>query len=211
MNHEDSIVISESTLNKMRSTKSESILIPIYEYSMFRTVYPDSPYKFLPIVGQSVNDNIVTFRNNIKPGSNAINALKNVSISELASIANDDKYFNSVPITCRIPNAKVLEIKVHMINKQLKLIDKNLDVYIHRIMQDYEPILKNTADSLRSLFTRDFSNSVLASKYVMVNKIKNDILDRNQIVYLIELKLGADNPSHLGDKFTNRSIGRNIQ
>ena len=92
MNHEDSIVVSESALNKMRSTKSETILIPIYEYSMFRTVYPNSPYKFLPMVGQSVNDNIVTFRNSIKPGSNAINALKNVSISELASIANDDKY-----------------------------------------------------------------------------------------------------------------------
>ena len=61
MNHEDSIVVSESALNKMRSTKSETILIPIYEYSMFRTVYPNSPYKFLPMVGQSVNDNIVTF------------------------------------------------------------------------------------------------------------------------------------------------------
>lgn len=210
MNHEDSIVVSESALNKMRSTKSETILIPIYEYSMFRTVYPNSPYKFLPMVGQSVNDNIVTFRNSIKPGSNAINALKNVSISELASIANDDKYFNSVPITCRIPDSKVLDIRVHIINNQLKLIDKNLDVYLHRIMQDYEPTLKTTADSLRSLFTRDFSNSILATNYVMINKIKNDILDKNQIVYLIELKLGKDSPSHLGDKFTNRYANKGV-
>ena len=97
-----------------------------------------------------------------------------------------------------------MEIRVHRINKELSLIDKNLELYIQRIIQDYDPKLKNIADSLRQLFTKEFSNSILASKYLMVNKLKNDILDRNQIVYLIELKLANDTPSSLGDKFSNR-------
>lgn len=204
LNHEDSIVLSQSALNKMRSTKQETILIPVYEYSMFRTLYPDSPYKFIPDIGQSIQDNIVTFRNAIRPGSNILKTLKNISLSELASIANDDKYFNSIPITSRLLNSTVLEIRVHRINKELSLIDKNLELYIQRIIQDYDPKLKNIADSLRQLFTKEFSNSILASKYLMVNKLKNDILDRNQIVYLIELKLANDTPSSLGDKFSNR-------
>lgn len=210
LNHEDSICLSEWALNKMHSMKTEQILIPIYDYSVFRHIYPESSFKFLPDIGQPIQENIVTYRNSIRPGNNILSQMKNLSLSEFTSITNDDHLFNSIPITCRIPNAIVLDIRIHTINSNLKLIDKNLEVYINRMKQIYEPKLKEIVTSLRSLFPKSFSDSILSSQYVMINKLKNDLIDRNQIAYLIELKVGKDDSSHLGDKFANRYANKGV-
>lgn len=203
-NHEDAICLSESALNRMRSMKVEQVLIPIYEYSIFRNIYPDSQYRFIPEVGQTIQENTIAYRNQIRNGANVMSQLKSLSISELAALSNDEQLFNSVPITCRIPDANVLDIRVHTINGKQQLLDKNLEVYINRIRQEYEPKLREVVDSFRCMFPKPYADRLLASNYVMANKVKNDIIDKNQIIYLIELKVGKDTGSHLGDKMANR-------
>ena len=209
-NHEDATCISTSALNKMRSMKVEQVLIPVYEYSIFRNLYPDSPYKFIPAVGQTIMDTNVAFRNQIRTGNNIMNQLKSLNISELASLSNDDNLFNSIPITCRIPNAKVLDVRVHMMNNQCQLLDKSLEANIGLIRQYYEPKLREVVDSFREMFPKQYADMLLANNYVMAKKIKNDLIDKNQMVYLIEMTIGKDSESHFADKFANRYANKGV-
>lgn len=210
LNHEDSVVLSESALRKMKSTKTETILIPIYEYSMFRQIYQNSAFKIIPEVGQKIKDTAVAYRNQIRPGNTTLTSLTNISVSELATLANDNQLFNSVPITSRIPNAVVFDIRVHTINNKIKLIDKNLQVYISRIAASAEAPIREAAQSLKNLLNRDFAKQVLATRYIMSNTPNSEIIDSNKIAYLLEIKLSADNESHLGDKFSNRYANKGV-
>lgn len=210
-NHEDATVLSNHALNTLHATKTEQVLIPIYEYSTFRTLYPNSPYRFIPAVGQEISDNVIAYRNQVKTGSNIMAQLKNMSLTDLATLSNDDSIFTAVPITSRIPNAKVISIRVHLMNKLLKtkLVDKNLELFINRMIQDAEPYQKEVVDSLRML-NKSYCNQLLAKYYVMVNKLKGDMIDKNNIVYLIEMDIAKDSPTHFGDKTTNRYANKGV-
>ena len=165
----------------MRSIKIEPILIQITSNSIFYQEYPDSPYRFLPQIGQHIHKNIITRKPAIK-----------ISLSLNLQ--------NTIPITSRIPDAMVVDLKVHTINNDIKLIDRNLDVWLTRIRNDMSQNLKETAQLLWQMFPKKFANDLLRSYYVMANTTKNSLIDKSQVKYLIEIVLAADMPSHLGDK-----------
>lgn len=209
-NHEDSTVLSESLLNRMRSTKIEQILIPIYQNSIFYPEYPESSYRFLPMVGQQIHGTIVTRKPAMKSSSNLLNQFKNANLSDLTSVSVNLNLQNTIPVTCRIPDAIVLDLKLHKINGNLKIFDKDLNVYITRIREDIRPKITQTATTLLNMFPKQYASNILRSHYIMSNTTKNSLIDKNQVMYLIELTLGADMPSHLGDKTANRYANKGV-
>ena len=54
------------------------------------------------------------------------------------------------------------------------------------------------------MFTKDFAKELLKSYYFISNSQKNPLINKPNTKYILEILLGADNGSTLGDKTANR-------
>lgn len=214
-NFEDCIVISESLSKKLRSQKIEKITIPIYVHTLFKDMYQDSKYGFIPEINQYINKNVIAISASPKNGSTSSSkiksALRSFNIYDFASIINDEMNFNNKLIVSKIFGAKVRDIKIHSISKQL-LIDKKLQQKIEVLKNEYITKIASIAKDVSSILGPEFAKITISNHYLL-NNPKNelsDLNDLNDLCYLIEIELIKDEETKIGDKLSNRYAGKGV-
>ena len=214
-NFEDCIVISESLSKKLRSQKIEKISIPIYVHTLFKDMYQDSKYGFIPEINQRIDKNIIAVSAAPKNGSTSANkiksALRSFNLYDFASIVNDEMNFNNKAIVSKIYNAKIRDIKIHCISNQM-LIDKKLQQKIELLKDEYILKITNIAKDISSTLGAEFTRKIMGNHYYLKNP-KNelsDLTDLNDLCYLIEIELIKDEESKIGDKLSNRYAGKGV-
>lgn len=202
-NFEDSIVISQEVAEKCTSTKIEKISIPIYTHSLFKSIY-NNDYGILPKMGEKIQESTIALEYKLKNNQNAIRTLKMMDLSNFISAIDDNSRFNTIPIISRLTNAKISDLRIHKINKSIKLIDKNLQNQINHLSHDYGFRIKETYESLSQIFNQDYVRHIISSNYMLLDSIKRYKIQLKDLVYLIEVTLVKEEQSHIGDKFANR-------
>jgi DNA-directed RNA polymerase beta subunit len=204
-NYEDGFVISEHVHKTCKSVKSETLLIPIMETSIFKFEYPNSKYQFIPEVGQHINGTIafqfIIPRTNI----NVKEFLNLLNVNNFSNIINDPTQFKLIPEISRINNAIVTDIKIHKI-KNTDLVDKQLSKCIKRIKTDYYEQIKNDITNISTTLGKEIIPYITSKFYVNTNIPPN----MKHCCYLIELQLTGENLMNVGDKMANRYANKGV-
>ena len=174
-NHEDAIVLSESAASMCRSSKIEQILIPVYTYSLFKFIYDDpNSFKFLPNIGQKIQDTIIAHKSVLKTYKNKpLMALKALNITDFSKVINNDTKFDTVPINCRIPNATVVDLRIHTIDKSKhhRILDKSLDKILTQMSENNMIKVRSIAEDLKIMgLTDDERKEIIVRHYYLHNK-----------------------------------------
>ena len=214
LNHEDSIVLSESAASLCRSTKVEQILIPIYTYSLFKFVYddPDS-FGFIPGIGQKIQDTTVAYKSILKTYKKPLMALKSMNITDFTKVLSNDSKFDTVPINSRITNAVVTDIRIHTIDKSKhqQLIDKHLDKILTQMSEKNLTRVRSISDDLKMMgISDDERKEIIVKHYYLHNRLEKSNFDMSELVYLIEMTVSGESESHEGDKFANRFANKGV-
>lgn len=210
LNHEDAVVVSESFVNKLKCTKIENVIIPIYTYSLFKNIYPDSPFEFLPDIGQSIQENIIAYKCSPKSSKDAITLLKSMNLSDFSSILNNELQFTTSPLTSRIHNGKVVDIKVHKLNN-IGLIDRRIQKAVDLMHNNYFDTVDDICKDIYNLHGLEYTNLMIIKHYILnktsVNRMKYNL---RYLTHIIELKISKENHTHLGDKVANRYAHKGV-
>ena len=213
VNHEDSLIISESAADNCRSTKSEQILIPIHTYSLFKMLHDDngSPIGYFPPIGHKLKDGVVALRNQLKMGKNSVQTLKSMNISDLANITSNQAIFQTIPITTRIKDATIFDIRIHRIDKTKRPIDKTLQTTMENLRNQYSAKLYSIQPDIYSIFKDNKMIEQFFSKYyVLHNHIDVEEFDKKELIYILEIKVVGESTSSIGDKFANRFANKGV-
>ena len=209
LNFEDSIVASESISDLCRSTKTEIVLIPIYNYSLFKNTYPNSKYGFIPEENQSIKKNVVAVSCSPKISKNIKQALRSMNLYDFGDVLNDDLQFNSTPIISKLKDAKVFRIKIHKLNSKMNMIDKTLQKHIELILNDYRIEVSETYKDIRNNIGEELAKKIMISDYIMATA-KEYNFNSTDLIYVIELKLTTSLRTKIGDKVSNRYSNKGV-
>lgn len=203
-NHEDAVVLSESTASKMKSIKQRKITIIIQENSLFEDIYSKtSKYGFIPEIGQSVKDGILANRILLKAKydiSQSIHLLKENELNVMMKNSQD-------PILSDIQKAIVSDIRIHSINKNKPIIYKPLLEKIEMIKHDYYFKIKNIYQDLIQIFTKETINEILSKNYILTNIVNPEFKDA---CYILEVTLIGEKKMELGDKLASRYANKGV-
>jgi len=209
-NHEDAIVVSESFCERACSTKSEQIVIPIYTHTLFKNIYPNSCYGFIPEIGQEINGNTLAM-SSVSTKKNILQTLKQMNIADFTSFVNNKLYFKSTPIPCRIKNGKVIDIRIHKATN-LPLLDKKLHTTLHDLNDDYTSHVRTIASDLKSKYNNyHFINGLLVSNYMIAKRdFKRLDFSTQDLAYVIEITVAKESTTTIGDKLANRYANKGV-
>lgn len=198
-NFEDSIIISEEIAEKAKSVKCKTQHIYIYHNSLYKNIYPNSKYGFIPEIGQPINKSLIACQIINRTNSNTYT---------YGELIDDSLFTNINPITSKLENAEVVSIKIHRVNRTKSVIDPTLDSNIKKIREDYALKIKEYSDDFKTILGPQ-SLQLLSSNYIMQNYKCLDV-NLNDLVYVIELELKKEYKSKIGDKFANRYANKGI-
>jgi len=208
LNHEDAIVVSEALTNRCKSIKYEPIIIPIYTHSLFKKVY-NSELEFIPDIGHCINNSTVAMKSISINDKNMISILKTLNITDFSSIFEDTLHFTTIPITSRIKNGVVSDIRIHRIDTKT-MIDRNLQSKIEKY---YSKNIMNIQSNLRKiagLLGKGFARDIASQQYYILNNVKKLKYNTKDLLYIIELELYNESTSHMGDKMANRYANKGV-
>lgn len=193
-NFEDAFVISESFARKAKSIKTDSVLIGVYKDTVFKYMYSDSKYGFIPEVGQSISDNIIVIQKKSKHMTN-----------NLIDLSDDDNFqINVIPIKSKLNKGIIRQIKIHKPNKYSQnLRDGQLQSIIEAMLLEYRKTVKYEYDNLKANVLEDTARHLISNFYFLLNTNKLQI-NTNDLVYVIEIKITSESETLIGDKFANR-------
>ncbi len=209
LNFEDSIVASETVSDLCRSVKTETILIPIYTYSLFKNTYPNSKYHFIPEENQSIKKNIVSVSCAPKITKNIKQALRSMNLYDFSDVLNDELQFNSNPIVSKLKDAKVFRIKIHKLNSKVNMIDKTLQKNIELILMDYRIETGSNYKEITNILGESLAKNIMISDYIMTTA-KEFNFNSPDLIYVIELKLVSSLRTKIGDKISNRYSNKGV-
>jgi len=214
-NFEDAIIISESVAKIAKMTKTETIMIPIYAYSLFSNIYSKSKYKFIPEIGQTISEKALAIQLLSSAGNSKISVMKSLKIYDINSISetnnsNSDMFYNSEIIESKLASSKVIDIKIHGINKNNIMLDKGLQTRIEKLYNDYSIKVSSIHESLKGLLGEKYAKQLLLEHYVMGNSKRHLTFDKNDLMYVIEVKLVKEYPTKIGSKLANRYANKGI-
>lgn len=214
VNFEDCIVISESLSNTLRSQKIEKKLIPIYTYTLLKYNYPDSKFGFIPEVNQTINKNIIATTAqptyNTRSPNSIKSTLRNFNLYDFSSVINDSINFDNTPIISKLYDAKVRDIRIHIISNR-KLIDKKLQEKIELLKKEYITKVAEIGKDIASLFGEEFTKTLIGNHYVLSNPtVELPDISIVELCYVIEVELIKDEGTKIGDKLSNRYAGKGV-
>jgi DNA-directed RNA polymerase subunit beta len=231
-NHEDALVISESFAEKTKSTMSEKIVLPIYEFTILDPIYNDvDDFVYFPNIGRSINKNIlcqsfipktrtdeVFSITNIK--NQVVKMLKNMSLSDYIKMnqtGTEVSQFKKEVIKTKLKDAKISGIKIHKLKPGIKLLDKKLNNVLESIFNKYGNFIVDTYNDLNSVFDENFSKEILKKHYVYQYDSKRqsksnleNLINLKECVYILEFEIVREDSSTLGDKFSNLYAGKGV-
>lgn len=202
-NFEDAIVMSESFAKKTKHVKMFKETIPIYAYTLFKDIYKDSEWGFIPEVGQKIEENVICdIMASKKDGKNKL--YKGISSSDLNSLLNEkgiSKNYDS--IYSKIENGIVNSIKVHHIDKKMPLIDKELEKKLKKLHKNWISNINPVYQKLINNFGKDYANELTNKNFIM-QKTKEFTFNKQDLVYVLEIEIVKKSHTQIGDKFSNR-------
>lgn len=216
-NHEDSLVISEDFAERARHRYTETICIPITEFTLFSKLYNNN-IKYFPEIGEHINGEVICsslLPRNSKTNKDmdlkttrakVINMLQSMNLSDLINmkISGGRNGFSSEKITSNIENGVLTGFKIHKIKKDVKLIDQELQAVIDKLYTRYNTcVVLNVYNDLNRLVNTDFSRRVIKEHFLYTdrNKIRKNI-DLTDAVYILEFEISKEACTHLGDKMS---------
>ncbi len=209
LNFEDSIVASESVSDLCRSIKTETILIPIYNYSLFKNTYPNSKYNFIPEENQSIKKNIVAVSCSPKITKNIKQALRSMNLYDFSDVLNDELQFNSNPVISKLKDAKIFRIKIHKLNSKINMIDKTLQKNLELMLTDYRIENSDNYKEIRDILGEDLAKNIMISDYIMTSA-KEFNFNSPDLIYVLELRLVSSLRTKIGDKISNRYSNKGV-
>jgi DNA-directed RNA polymerase beta subunit len=210
MNFEDAVVISESASKLMKCNKVENVIIPIYKQSLFRNLYPESKHNFIPEIGQKIKNNVILYQSIPKVGSNSKQLMGSIDLYNIPNITDDNFLFNSIPTISKLPGGTVSKIKIHHINKKLKMIDKNLEKKIKGMLTEYYIKIREVYKSVSNSMYEDYAKKLLSSHYMMLDSKQEKIENGDELLYIIELEVSKEYDTQIGDKLSTRFAGKGV-
>lgn len=215
-NHEDSLVISEDFAERAKHKYTEIIYIPICEYTLFSKIYKNH-LEYFPEIGDQIQGEVVcssllpqSMRNQKNFNTNSIKSqvldlLQTMNLSDLINmkISGGKHGFSTEKITSHIEDGIISGFKIHKINKNIKLIDSDLQNILDKLYKRYNFYILNSYNNLNNLVDENFAKKLLREYYIYADrdKIRKDV-DLNDVVYLIELEISKETHVKLGDKLS---------
>ncbi|MEM4385558.1 MAG: hypothetical protein QXD03_03315 [Candidatus Anstonellales archaeon] len=191
-NHEDAVVISESASSKMLSLKTEDVIIPVYEDSVFDYIF-DSKYKIFPEIGCKIdNSGIVGCRLIFSKRAGSDNIIKN-------AVKRDD-------IVTRLNNGFVYNISVYKTRKDAKLVHDDMNNIFDSMYKDYVSKIYCYYKPISEILGDDFSRRIMIEKY-LEPRYPEPIKD---IHYIVKITIAREDKLELGDKITTRYANKGI-
>ena len=216
-NHEDSLVISEDFADRARHRYSETVCIPITEFTLFSKLY-DNSIKYFPEIGQMINGEVICsslLPRNSKTNKDmdlkstrakVINMLQSMNLSDLINmkISGGRNGFSSEKITSNIENGILTGFRIHRIKKDVKLIDQELQDVIDKLYTRYNTcVVLNVYNDLNRLVNSEFSKKIIKENFLYTDrdKVRKNI-DLTDAVYVLEFEISKEACTHLGDKMS---------
>jgi len=215
-NHEDALVISESIMKKAKSELREVIYLPIFEETILQPIYNNSKLLYLPEIGQKIHEDIVCSKINLnndkQSNKNKLALFKNIKLSDLINFSDNKIIYKLNYVKSKLPNAIVNNIKIHKLNKDIDLIDPQLDQILQKLYESYcESHIYDIFTQIKNECGQDLAIQIAKEHLVY----QPDSLTANKkklkdAVYILEIELIKKSESILGDKFCNRFAGKGV-
>jgi len=226
-NFEDSMVISESFAEKAQSVYTEKVYIPIYEYTVLQPLFynDENSNIYFPSIGQKINkDGLICSQLKANLDDNASIAdqknrmmmlFDNLNISDLINIQKSQNLsqFSIDEYKSKIKEGRIVNIKVHKVNKNATLIDLNLSKKLNQMHQEH--IDNNLVEQYNELNINcgdEFAKQVAKSHLIYFNDLKTT--NRNSLMkhanYLLEFDIAKETQCYDGDKLCNRYAGKGV-
>lgn len=200
-NFEDAVIISESLAKKARAIKYKKLYVTVRFSDLYKFIYPDSKYGFIPEIGQTIKGNVIVSQ---------LVTRQNLNNHSYGDAIDEDLQMSANSLLCRLENAEVVNIKIHKIDnsKSKQILDKALDEAIYKIKEDYAIKIRTYSQDFKEC-VGPMAVSLLTSNYIMQNTKSLD-MNLDDLAYVIELELKKEYPSKIGDKFANRFANKGV-
>jgi len=226
-NHEDSIVCSESFAEKAKVEFIDKVYIPIYEYTLMKSMYENVPgsFTYFPNIGQKIDGDSVCsllvpkgsdgYIGNAQATKTKVQqALKTMSISHLLTLDNlEGTKFAANKIKSKVENGKVSGIRIHRLkpDKEINLIDTNLHKIIKGLYRQYANFIVDTYDDLNRKLQSDYAKYLFAKYYNFTQKKgERGNIKFDDACYLMEIEITKKDRTWYGDKLANRYANKGV-
>jgi len=225
-NHEDGLTISESFAEKARHKFTETVYIPIFEYTILQQMYADveNSLLYFPDLGQQVKGDIVCTKLQPRLDGNTYTSrdlkartmviLKSMNISNLLTIGGRAMTaFSQDPIKTKIPKGTVTGIKVHRLKNNVDLVDDRLEKQLKKLHSIYiDNYLLGTYRELQTKVGEKYTQQLTKEHLVYKDDpgVISNRRDLKNCVWLIELEISQEHKIELGDKLCNRYANKGV-
>jgi DNA-directed RNA polymerase beta subunit len=227
LNHEDSIVISESFSKKAKAQFIDRVYIPIYEYTLLQKFYNDVQDSFIyfPGIGQKLKDDtlccLISPKDTLSPTYSdpkmkIQNVLKNMQLSDLLNLQSvDSSKFNIEKIKSKLEGAKISGFKIHRLRKfseKINMIDTNLQKVLENLYTHYSKFIVDIYSDLSQQFSTNMASTILGKYYMYSDDkfLQNKDIDVKNGCFLLEFELSKEDITHEGDKLANRFANKGV-
>lgn len=203
-NHEDAVVISESTAEKMTSIKFETVIIPVYSSSYFEFIFPDSKYGFVPEVGMTV-DKTGVIASSIIVSSDRSQAIRYIKMYEdrVEEFKDKIKFMKELYET-KLFGGKVVGVRAYRVGKG-EIVSKKLNDAVMKIYDDYKSVIDRKNEILISEVGERFAKKIMREYYLN----PKTIIEKD-MQYIIHVDVLREDPIQIGDKITTRYANKGV-
>lgn len=223
-NHEDALIISESFAERAKHKYTETVYVPIYEYTLLQKIYTNH-LGYFPEIGEKILDDVVCLAlipqntqekknfdtRSIK--SQVLTTLQNMNLSDLINmrINGQTSGFMTEKIKSGVINGTLTGFKIHKIKKNIKLIDNELQQKIDNIYSKYNLFILDVYSDLSKLVSEQFAKKIIRQHFLYGDrdKIRRN-LNLMDAVYLIEFEITKENQTSIGDKLSTRHASKGV-
>lgn len=215
-NHEDALVISEGFADRARHSYTETVYVPIFEYTLLQKIYTNS-LGYFPEIGEEVDNDTLcisllpqTARSRKEFDtktlkSQVMNTLQTLNLSDLINmrITGQSAGFACDKVKIGIGGGTVTGFKIHRLKRDVKLIDKDLQKAIDKIYNAYNLYVLDVYSDLSKLVNEQFARKIIRQYYLYGDRDRvRRNLNLKEAVYLLEFELSKESCAHIGDKMS---------
>ena len=214
--HEDALVISEGFADRARHSYTETVYVPIFEYTLLQKICTNS-LGYFPEIGEEVDNDTLcisllpqTARSRKEFDtktlkSQVMNTLQTLNLSDLINmrITGQSAGFACDKVKIGIGGGTVTGFKIHRLKRDVKLIDKDLQKAIDKIYNAYNLYVLDVYSDLSKLVNEQFARKIIRQYYLYGDRDRvRRNLNLKEAVYLLEFELNKESCAHIGDKMS---------
>ena len=218
-NHEDALVVSEGFANRAKHSYTETVYVPIYEYTLLQKIYKNK-LGYFPEIGEEVHNDTLCISllpqsarskkefdtNSIK--NQVLNTLQTLNLSDLINmrITGQAAGFTCDNVKIGIGGGKITGFKIHRLKREIQLVDKELQKSIDKIYNAYNLYVLDVYSDLTKLINDQFAKKVIRQYYLYGDRDRiRKNLNLKDAVYLLEFEISKENHACIGDKMSKKN------